>query len=106
MSQHYFYTQSNVAEDVTVLMGWDRPLQSFFCVVLSNDDDDEEEILYSNLYDENAAMQHVDLPYFTHLLVARFGVNVPEDMVQGIRADAIGNVGNCVTHYGDTGVNN
>ena len=47
MSQH-FYTSHYQGRTVTVLMGWDRPLQGYFMVVTFNRDDDP---VYSNLDD-------------------------------------------------------
>lgn len=55
MSQHILNTiMGATAAPVTVMMGWDRPLQGFFCVVegIEDGEDEDDGYIYSNLLDE------------------------------------------------------
>ncbi len=87
MSQHYFRPVPNTV----ILMGWDRPLQGYFCVIECGD-----ELLYSNLedpiLDERGGMSG-SLDYLLDCVVAR-GLNVPQEMIAEIKADAAHNIGN------------
>jgi hypothetical protein len=80
---------------VTVLAGWDRPLQQFFLVIEDLnpfvDASDEEVCIYSNLFDENAARQ--EFSYFENKLV-EFGISIPQAMKFQILSDRALNMGN------------
>lgn len=94
MSQHYFST-SFEGKPVTVLAGWDRPMQQFFLVIEDLnplvDASDEEVYIYSNLFDEKAARQ--EFSYFENKLV-EFGISIPQAMKLQILSDRDLNVGN------------
>jgi hypothetical protein len=102
MSQHYLDTQTKDGQSVTVLMGWDRPLQFVPCSVLIDRQDDFSptgEILYSNL-DEGIPFTHrVELSYYTTILAERFGITLPNEMLGAITADIASNAGNRVEYY-------
>lgn len=97
MSQHHFET---VHKDhpITVILGWDRPMQHFFLVIrkpaeLTGDPKYffDDEVLYSNLYDTNP-FGH-DLDYYSEVL-RHFQIVVPANMFVQVQRDAIRNVGN------------
>jgi hypothetical protein len=94
MSQHVFETFLH-AMPLTIVMGWDRPLQGFFLMV-SKDDEEEEKYLYSNLedpnLDRNNGMAH-SLEYLEDKLAA-LGLSVPTEMLSELRKDCALNVGN------------
>ena len=99
MSQHYFETQHE-GKPVTVVMGWDRPLQGFF-MVIEKASDTEDEYLYSNLDDE-ALFPFMGLPpTLEHFLATlkTFGLSVPPTMIEEIQADAYNNVGNRIKDH-------
>jgi hypothetical protein len=94
MSQHCFNTRYQ-DKDVTVLAGWDSPMQQFFLVIEDLnpliDASDEEVYIYSNLFDENAARQ--EFSYFENKLV-EFGISIPQAMKLQILSDRDLNMGN------------
>jgi hypothetical protein len=125
MSQHFFQT---MFEDhpVSVLMGWDRPLQGFFmtvqriggplvepadasgetiaCVDANSDgfdDEDEDDFVYSNHSDPGLARSwglSASLTYFTNKL-EELGLVVPEAMLKGVAQDGERNVGSRYVEY-------
>jgi hypothetical protein len=103
MSQHYFKT-SYQGQAITVLMGWDRPLQGHFLVV-EKDDVKEDAFVYSNLLDP-ALNGYRGLPpsleYFKTKL-SELGLTVPERMIREIEADRSANVGNRHVWYDELG---
>ncbi len=105
MSQHYFETKHREMP-VTILMGWDRPLQGFFMVIESDragaDDDD---YIYSNLTDRELRSVRGLPDSLDHFLakLAEFGLSVPQQMLREIRADAAADVGNRQVWYAAEG---
>lgn len=98
MSQHIFNTTVN-GKPITVMLGWDRPMQQYFMVAewnVKSPQSDEDDYLYSNLLDEQAAGQ--DIEYFKAKLEA-LGVQVPSTMFTQARMDHWGNVGNRICNY-------
>ncbi|HET9645425.1 MAG TPA: hypothetical protein VFP68_19180 [Burkholderiaceae bacterium] len=97
MSQHRFQTTYQ-GDPVSVLMGWDRPLQGFFLVIAAICRDG---YVYSNLEDR-ALRQCFGLPpaldYFLGKL-SEFGIEVPSRMIDEIKADADKDVGNRYVVY-------
>lgn len=88
---------------ITVLMGWDRPLQGFFMVI---ERDDTEQYLYSNLDDE-ALAAHGGLPPTISPFIdklAALGLAVPPLMLREVAQDRINNIGNRVVYYDDSGL--
>ncbi|UUZ66256.1 hypothetical protein LP417_35155 (plasmid) [Polaromonas sp. P1-6] len=91
MSQHTFETTHKSAV-VTVLLGWDRPLQEVFMVIENNDaKDDEDDFLYSNLSDADSIGK--DMSYYKEKL-KQLGITVPETMFEQIAVDQQNNAGN------------
>ena len=97
MSQHYFRPVPNTV----ILMGWDRPLQGYFCVIERGD-----ELLYSNLedpiLDENGGMSSI-LDYLLERIVER-KLCVPQEMIDEIRADAAHNIGDRSSRWNEQGL--
>lgn len=104
MSQHSFKTTHRELP-ITVLLGWDRPLQYFFMVIENTapDDDGQEEqddgYLYSNLNDKHPfGMCLADY----QAKLAELGITVPAEMFIRVGRDRLLNVGNrCVSYSGD-----
>lgn len=108
MSQHIFSTAVD-GKPVSVMLGWDRPLQQYFMVVEwdvefpQNDSEDclssnlfDKHYLYSNLFDKQAAGQ--DIEYFKEKLEA-LGVQVPGTMFTQACMDRRENAGNRICNY-------
>ncbi|MFK1437582.1 hypothetical protein ACIU0H_28540 [Pseudomonas aeruginosa] len=105
MSRHYFDTVHK-GFPITVVLGWDRPLDYFFLVIhkptelvdgaMKVVDDDH---LYSNLHERNPF--NLDLDYYRQVL-RLFGITVPESMFIEVQHDADRNAGNRnITHLAD-----
>lgn len=105
MSQHYFETVYK-GFPITVILGWDRPMQHFFMVIkkpaeLIGDPKyfHDDEVLYSNLYDANAYGH--DLEYFGEVL-RYFQIVAPASMFVQVLRDFLRNAGNrFVKHAAD-----
>lgn len=93
MSQHTFYTFYN-ERPVKILMGWDKPLQTYYLVIEYADT--ENEYVWSNLdYPEKYPDYLDDLL----LRLQSFDLFIPNQMISEIEQDRAGNVGNKeVTH--------
>jgi hypothetical protein len=86
MSKHYVKTKTNEGVRVEVQMGWDRPMQWFYCVVspiLENNECDDP--IYSNLNESDPEI--LTLKYYAEVLRTRFGITIPQDMTNGILED-------------------
>lgn len=93
MSQHFLKT-SHGDQAITILAGWDRPLQGYFMVIELDGCTNEYEdpcYLYNNL-DHHVSHPPTFAP-FQEVLDA-FGIHVPEEMVREIIADGMVNMGN------------
>lgn len=103
MSQHYFETTLH-DQPAVVLMGWDRPLQGYFLVIMQ-EGANEEDMLYSNLCDP-ALLRFNGLPptldYFKAKL-SEFGLKVPQRMIDEIGTDELLNEGNRNLWYDEHG---
>lgn len=106
MSQHYWKTVTKQNQQCTVQIGWDRPLQTFFCTVFDESpvEDNkkvvEERVLYSSLYDrELITAQYVGLGYFEIVLKERFGIVFPNTMLKALLGDKEENAGNKIMHW-------
>ncbi|HCT7642195.1 TPA: hypothetical protein OT834_003001 [Morganella morganii] len=105
MSQHHFNT-IHKGFPITVILGWDRPMQQFFLVIkkpaeLVGDPKYcfDDEVMYSNLYDANP-FSH-SLEYYGEVL-RYFQIAVPANMFAQVLRDSLGNSGNrVVTHEAD-----
>lgn len=94
MSQHMCLSTTSKGEEVTVTLGYDRPLDYIFCTV----ETDDENFLYSNLDDDGAGIEQQSVDYYRSVL-RDLGVHVPESMFREVRADQIGRVGNRVVRH-------
>ncbi|HDY8067258.1 TPA: hypothetical protein RQK90_004309 [Vibrio vulnificus] len=88
MSQHTFDVSS-----YHVLCGWDRPLQGYFLVI---EHDEHDAPLYSNLYE---APSHPDTFDVFLVVLARFGLPVPDGLIEALEQDKRNNVGNQLTQW-------
>jgi len=92
MSQH-LYLSAYKGQPVSILMGWDRPMQRFFMVI---ELEKAEGIVYSNLDDPDLGSDGGlpdSLAHFAEKL-DELGLSVPALMIQQIEIDAANNVGN------------
>lgn len=105
MSRHYFDT-SHKGFPVTVILGWDRPLNYFFLVIEKPAEliDDtmqvkDDDFLYSNLHEIDPFGHGLD--YYRGVL-RHFQIVVPESMFIEVQHDAARNIGNrMVKHQAD-----
>lgn len=99
MSQHVFNTRYQ-GKPITVMMGWDRPLQGFF-MVIEEIDRDEEHCIYSNLDDPTlgslTGLAPTIQPFINKL--NELSISVPKEMLDGVTLDGVYNVGNKTAHY-------
>ncbi len=93
MSQHRFNTEYQ-QRPISVLAGWDRPLQGCF-MVIEYLDSAAGEMLYSNLDDVDSHPATFD--QFLGVLAAN-GIRLPVDMLNAIQTDIEVDRGN---HYQD-----
>jgi hypothetical protein len=89
MSQHVFRTVDLNGNAVRVTLGYDRPLDFVFCFV----DDGREEAIYTNLDDDDAGTHQQDVNYYRPVL-ARLGIDLPEEMFREVQSDQRNVVGN------------
>ena len=95
MSQHYFNCKRN-DHDVTITLGYDRPLDKFFLNVEQEGVDSDN---YISLYDLNAPDD--DMDYFREKLKS-LGIAAPESFFLAVEEDAVERVGNYVVqHFAD-----
>ncbi|MCX4175663.1 MULTISPECIES: hypothetical protein [Paraburkholderia] len=87
--------------DVTVQMGWDRPLQYLYMVIDYVDSEDDEP-LYSNLSVDEAGLRG-KLAYFTKK-TRPFGIEVPSTMLARIQSDEALNLANGTSTFDTAGV--
>lgn len=104
MSQHIFTTFHIQTQcRVQVQIGWDRPLQGFYMVVLKADtenlDDGDEGIVYSNLYDIG---HPEELTHFRRV-AEQLDIRVPEVIWRNAYADSERNVVNHIAFYDAAG---
>jgi hypothetical protein len=103
MSQHIFHTQYK-NDQITVLMGWDRPLQGYFMVIQKkvNKTDD---FIYSNLDDphlaESGGFASTIEPFVKKL--NELGIEVPLEMFDLVKLDGVFNAGNKQVFYSAEG---
>ena len=98
MSQHYFHTALK-GEPITVLMGWDRPLNRFFVVVerTSPGPGQDDSIYLSDM--DPAAQTHLPSDYVIKL--EQLGITLPASVLQQVTWDWLSFSANrIVTHDG------
>lgn len=97
MSQHYYHDTDPDGSCITVLLGWDRPLQYVFLVVTKESKDRKtEEMTYSNLDDPSSRGQ--DLVYYRNK-VSDLGLSLPETMYTQVEKDQANNIGNRIVQH-------
>ena len=84
MSRHTYTTPENV----TVTMGYDRPLDFIHCTVEKDGD-----ILYTNLDDPKAGCEQQSVDYYRPVL-KKLGVELPETVFKEVALDQLRRVGN------------
>ena len=104
LSRHFF-SAHYAGTPVTVILGWDRPLGHFFMVIesavesasgLLGGEDEEDGLLYSNLNESEPF--GLGLDHFRGVL-ARLGIQVPEEMFVQVWQDHATNIGNRDVRY-------
>lgn len=93
MSQHVFKYSP-----YSVLCGWDRPLQQFFCVI---EQDGKEEPVYSNLLDKNPTP--TSFAHYAEVLLS-FGIPLPKGLLTALELDGLNNAGNSFNEWEYTNV--
>ena len=94
MSQHILNTTMSKKRKVTLMMGYDRPLDYVFCTVMN----EEGDVIYSNLDDDRAGTDLQDVEYFRPVL-QQLGIKVPEEMLTEVKSDQTLHVGNRVVYH-------
>jgi len=99
MSRHYFKT-SHEGSPITVLIGWDRPMNNFFLVIEKPAElvgnSMAFDFLYTNLQ-ERDPFNH-DLDYYRAVL-RHFQIVVPESMFIEVQRDFEKKIGNRVANH-------
>ncbi|MBN9617604.1 MAG: hypothetical protein BGO25_10425 [Acidobacteriales bacterium 59-55] len=91
MSRHEFRLHDDADKTVTVVLGYDRPLDYLFCTVVREGEEDSP--LYSNFDDDEAGLHQQDINYFRTIL-SGLGIDLPEQMFLEVEADQLSRVGN------------
>ena len=93
MSQHFFDTQFGQWK-LRVQMGWDKPLQLFYCDVyrLKESKSVTEVVLYSHLNESDHKQCNLD--HFIDVLWELFDIKLPEDMIECVKQDTQYNIVN------------
>jgi len=88
MSQHYFDATVS-GNKVTVQIGFDRPLNGYYLVIL--DESQEDEVLYSNLFESVPHPETLDI--FLQRL-NEYSIELPSQMIQEVLEDGEKKMGN------------
>lgn len=91
MSRHTFRLCNGNEKIVTVVLGYDRPLNYVFCTVTREGEEDNP--IYTNLADRRAGTRQQNVNYFRPVL-ARLGIEVPEKMFLEVELDQFLRIGN------------
>lgn len=91
MSRHIYQTTNSDGDNVTVEMGYDRPLKFVFCTVK----DAQGELLYSNLSDPQAGTSQQYVAYYAGVL-EKLGIEVPDSLFDAVEYDQLNEIGNKV----------
>ena len=84
MSQHFFETTTADGVEVTVIIGYDRPLDYVFLMV----EGPNGKMLYSNLTDPYAGIVQCEVDDYRPIL-ASFGIALPEGIFREVEKDQI-----------------
>ena len=112
MSKHCIETKAADGREVTIQIGWDKPLREFYAVAevkasasgnvcASEPESDDEAYLYSNLADMDLAPfgpKAPTLDYFVEKLKS-LGVSLPDSVIVAVRKDGENNVVNRFVRY-------
>ena len=95
MSQHKHTTRTKDGREVTVTLGYDRPLDYVFCTIIqaSKGTSEGEDILYSNLSDDDAGTHLQEVDHFRDVL-NELGISVPDALFTEVKIDQLGHIGN------------
>lgn len=99
MSQHIYRTAVG-GDELTVQIGWDKPLQGFYAVV-EGTEGSANDYLYSNLSDARLAANYGMADTLDYLVeaLAKLGIAVPAVIVKEVSSDKMRNVVNRVVKY-------
>lgn len=95
MSQHIFRISDRLDAEITITIGFDRPLGYVFCTVFSNR---RAAPIYTNLNDDSAATHLQDVHYYRGVL-KRLGLEIPEVIFSEVESDQKNRVGNRVVDH-------
>lgn len=95
MSQHIYKTKNAEGQNLTITLGYDRPLDFVFCTIMSQDD----AVIYSNLDDDGAGTDQQDANYYRRIL-EQLGLHVPESVFREVISDQTRRMGNRVEIHG------
>lgn len=101
MSQHIFTAKYKGIHPVSILCGWDYPLQGYHLSVSFIEDDEElkeNNVIYCDTNDRRSP-SNSNWEYFATKL-AEMSIEVPSGLGHAIREDAINQVRNKVTNWG------
>ncbi len=96
MSRHSFRFRDEDDKIVSVVLGYDRPLDYVFCTVFREGEGGSP--IYTNLADPEAGTHQRDVEYFRPILT-RLGIEVPEQMFLEVEIDQILRTGNRDVDY-------
>jgi hypothetical protein len=82
MSEHFFETTTADGVAVTVIIGYDRPLDYVFLMV----EGPNGKMLYSNLSDPHAGTVQCEVDYYRPILES-FGITLPEGIYRDVEKD-------------------
>ncbi len=91
MSRYSFRLHDDDDKVLTVVLGYDRPLNYVFCTVTREGEEDRP--IYTNLADPGAGTHQRDVEYYRPIL-ARLGIEVPERMFREVMIDRALRTGN------------
>jgi len=90
VSQHYYRTQyGSNGQSVTIICGWDYPLQQHYLVVELDDvgpNTHRDGLIYSNLFDKHAPTGGQCWEYFSEKL-SQMNISVPEALEHDVIED-------------------
>lgn len=98
MSQHQYSTRDENGVSITVIMGYDRPLDHYFLLVEVDGLDDP---IYCNLYDTGPFNR--PLEYYRDKL-DELGLSIPSGMFAAVERDRRENIGNKRVIWSDDGI--
>lgn len=97
MSQHTFHAKTGDGQEVSVLAGWDRPLQGFFLVIerIKRPGD----YLFCNLDVPASVPAHPKTWDYFQAELDRLCIAMPKGLMQALLADKQRDAGNSKKHW-------